>query len=363
MSSGSYYPPSVFIVEIPKKDGNTRKLGIPTVGDRIAQTVVKMELEPGLESVFHTDSYGYRPGKSALDAVRKTRENCWKFNWVIDMDIKGFFDNIDHDLMMKAVKHHTDKKWVILYVERWLKVSAEDKNGRKTIRSKGTPQGGVISPLLANLYLHYTFDKWIERNYPHISFERYADDVVLHCKTKKQAEFMKDKIEERLGICKLELHPEKTKIAYCKDSKRRHHFEINQFDFLGFTFRPRVVKNKYGEIFVSFSPAISKASAKGIKDGIRSWRLHRLIRKDLDYFAKDLNPRLRGWINYSGAFCKTALVPIFSTLNRRLVKWIIQKHKSVKKSKKKAQRRLRNIYLTRPNLFAHWRIAPVYLAG
>lgn len=363
MSSGSYFPPSVLIVDIPKKDGKTRRLGIPSVGDRIAQTVVKMELEPELESVFHTDSYGYRPGKSAHDAVRKARENCWKNNWVIDMDIKGFFDNIDHDLMMKAVKHHTDKKWVSLYIERWLKVPAENRTGLKIERTMGTPQGGVISPLLANLYLHYALDMWLDRNFSHISFERYADDVVIHCRTEKQAEFIKDQIRKRMGKCKLELHPEKTKIVYCKDNKRKKDYENTKFDFLGFTFRPRVAKNKYGELFVSFSPAISRVSAQGIKNRIRSWKLHRLIRKDLEYFAKDLNSVLRGWINYYGIFNRSALVPIFSVLNWALIKWIIQKFKGVKRSKTRAMRRLQKICQSRPEMFAHWKIAPIYVAG
>ena len=264
MSSGSYFPPPVKTVEIPKADGKMRELGIPTVGDRIAQMVVKMYLEPLIEPHFHNDSYGYRPNKSGLDAVEVARRMCWKYDWILDIDIKGFFDNIDHELMMRAVKRHTQEPWILIYVQRWLEAPAEAKDGSLVKRTKGTPQGGVISPLLANLYLHYAFDEWMKRYYSGNPFERYADDIVVHCRTEEEAVKLKEDIRKRLEECKLELHPEKTKIVYCKDSNRRGNYQNEKFDFLGYTFRPRSSRNRQGKLFVNFTPAISdKAKQQG----------------------------------------------------------------------------------------------------
>jgi len=272
MSSGSYFPPPVKRVEIPKGDGRMRPLGIPTVADRVAQMVVKMSLEPLLEPCFHTDSYGYRPNKSALDAVGTARKRCWRYNWVLDLDVKGFFDNISHDLLMRAVVKHTDCRWVLLYVERWLKAPIAMLDGSLSYPKKGTPQGGVVSPLLANLFLHYVFDCWMQQNYPHISFERYADDAVCHCQTESMAAQLKADLELRFGECGLELHPEKTKIVYCKEEGRKGEYPVMKFDFLGYTFRPRLARTRWGKFFVSFTPAISNKAATAIRQKIRSWK-------------------------------------------------------------------------------------------
>ncbi len=356
MSSGSYFPPPVLRVEIPKGDGRMRPLGIPTVADRVAQQVVKQYLEPELERHFHTDSYGYRPGKSALDAVGRARKNCWKNDWVLDLDIKGFFDNIDHNLLMKAVRWHTDEKWVLLYIERWLKASVSMPDGSLVYPEKGTPQGGVISPLLANLFLHYAFDKWMERENPSISFERYADDAVCHCKSLTQAECLKKMLEERMKEVGLELHPEKTKIVYCKDDDRQGCYPCTCFDFLGYTFRARRSKNRWGKHFINFSPAISNKAAKAIRQTSRKWHWPTRSDKDLEDLALIFNPIIQGWINYYGRYYKSALYPTFRCLNRRLVMWATRKYKRMRGHRRRAEHWLDRIARKQSYLFAHWRL-------
>ncbi len=354
MSSGSYFPPSVRTVLIPKS-GGTRTLGIPTVADRIAQMTVKLYLESELEPVFDEDSYGYRPGKSALDALNATRSRCWQFDWVLDLDIKGFFDSIDHDLMMKAVCFHTDCKWIRLYIERWLKAPAQMQDGKQMARHLGTPQGGVISPLLANLFLHYAFDAWMRRTYPGVPFERYADDIVIHCKSEEQTLAIHRKLKKRMTACKLELHPEKTKIAYCKDANRPGNYDTVSFDFLGYTFRPRMSKNRWGKYFVNFSPAISRKAVVRIFGVIRDWQCNSRTPMDLEDLAEFANPAIQGWINYYGRFCPSALHNLMMHLNQKLVKWAMRKYKRFRFHEKRATHWLGRIAHREPGMFVHWR--------
>jgi len=363
MSSGSYFPPPVRIVEIPKDDRSQRKLGVPTVADRISQMVVKIYFEPEVEPYFHPDSYGYRPKKSAIKAVGVARKRCWRYDWVLDLDIKGFFDNIDHGLMMRAVRKHTKCKWVLLYVERWLKAPAQLEAGTLVERDKGTPQGSVISPLLANLFLHYAFDEWMRRNYPDVNFERYADDVIVHCRSEKQAQSLKAVIEKRLGECKLELHPEKTKIVYCKDDNRRGSYPHEKFDFLGYEFRSRGAKNRFGKCFVNFSPAIRPKAAKKVRDVIRSWKVHRMSDKSIEDISRIFNPVIRGWVTYYGSYYKTALYPLFDQLNCALRNWAMRKYKRLRGKKRRARYWLGRIARRQPYLFAHWSFSARPAAG
>lgn len=360
MSSGAYFPPPVRTVEIPKDNGGKRRLGIPTVADRIAQTVVKMYLEPLVEPHFHQDSYGYRPGKSAGEAVGVARTRCWRHDWVLDLDIKGFFDNLDWALTLRAVRKYTNSPWVLLYIERWLKAPAQLEDGTRVERSKGTPQGGVISPLLANIFLHLAFDTWMRSEHPEVPFERYADDVVVHCKTEEQAQAVQKSIEDRLVRCKLELNQKKTKIAYCKDENRTGSYPNEKFDFLGYTFRPRLSKRRpsgrRGEYFVNFSPAVSNKAATKMRREMRRWRLHLWSGQNLDDMARKCNPVIRGWITYYGRHYRSALYPVFKQLNRALVKWAMRKYKRQRDHQRRATHWLGQVAQREPRLFAHWQM-------
>ena len=356
LSSGSYFPPPVKAVPIRKKSGGTRILGVPTVSDRIAQTVVKLVLEPMLEPVFDEDSYGYRPGRSAHDAIAVTRKRCWYYDWVVEFDIRGLFDNIRHDLLMKALRHHCDCRWVLLYVERWLKAPLRQQDGSLVTRDRGTPQGAVVSPLLANLFLHYTFDAWIKREIPGIPFCRYADDGLLHCRSRFQAEYVMRRISERFRQCGLEIHPDKSSIVYCKDANRTGDYSRISFDFLGYTFRPRRCVNPQGQVHANFLPAISRESMKEIHRRIRSWHIQLRSDKTLLDLSRILDPILRGWYIYYGRFYPSALGKIWDNFNRYLVRWVRRKYKRFFRHKRRSRRYLTRIARAHPDLFIHWRL-------
>jgi RNA-directed DNA polymerase len=358
MSSGSYCPPPVLAVEIPKPHGGgTRILGVPTVADRIAQTVAARRLEEKVEPIFHPDSYGYRPARSALDAVGRCRERCWRYDWVIDLDIQKFFDSVPWHLIVRAVEAHTDVPWVVLYVKRWLAAPVRLPDGTLAERDRGTPQGSAISPVLANLFMHYAFDAWMAREFPTVPFERYADDVVVHCKSERQARHMRQAIADRMAEVGLRLHPDKTKIVYCKDGNRQGSYEHTAFTFLGFTFRQRRARNRHGKSFSNFLPAISKDALNKISAAVRSWRLHLRTGHTFKDLARRINPIVAGWMQYYGAFYRSALSPLLQRINAYLMRWIRKKYKRLR-GKKKARECWQGITGRYPLMFAHWKWVP-----
>ena len=356
MSSGSYMPPAIKLVEIPKKGGGKRPLGIPTITDRIGQAVVAKELEKVVDNLFHDDSYGYRPKKSAIQAVEKARERCWEYSWVLDIDIKGFFDNIPHDLLMLAVKKHVQEKWMLLLIERWLVAPLQLEDGTIVARTKGVPQGSVIGPILSNLYLHYAMDMWLVAHYPDFRFERYADDAIIHTRDGEQAEKLKVALGKRLKECGLELHEDKTKIVYCKDSNRnRKRQKVVSFDFLGFTFKPRQAQNSQRkEDFTNFLPGVSIKAMTAMNEKLKNMQIMRIPGLEIEAVAGAINPVLQGWINYYGKFYATKLKGFMRTINAKLANWAIRKYKKLRTSITSGMKWVSSLCRRKPNLFAHW---------
>jgi group II intron reverse transcriptase/maturase len=354
MSSGTWFPPPVRAVVIPKPHGGgVRMLGVPTIADRVAQTTVAMFLEPLVEPRFHPDSYGYRPGKSAHDALATCRQRCWRYDWVIDLDVQKFFDEVPWDLTIKAVQAVTDSPWVLLYVKRWLAAPLQHPDGTLEQRERGTAQGSAVSPVLANLFMHYAFDAWMLREYPGCPFERFADDAIVHCVSRREAEAVLAGITERMTEVGLRLHPDKTRIVYCKDSNRRDKHEHVSFTFLGYAFRPRQARNKNGVIFTCFLPAISPEALKAKRTVIRRLRIHRHTTMTLADLAIWLNPIITGWMNYYGRYRRTAMRPLLEQINLYLRRWAGRKYKRLKAYKRFKQWRIR-IAAHQPRLFAHW---------
>jgi RNA-directed DNA polymerase len=357
MSSGSYFPPPVKQVEILKAKGGTRKLGVPTVSDRIAQTVVKLMIEPILDPVFHEDSYGYRPGKSAKQAIAVTRKRCWQYDWIVEFDIKAAFDQIDHALLMKAVRSHIKEGWLLLYIERWLTAPFETADGVTLPRTQGTPQGGVVSPILMNLFMHYAFDSWMKRTHPQGPFARYADDAVVHCRSQAQAEAVMRSIALRLEECGLTIHPDKSSIVYCKDSNRTGAYSDVQFTFLGFTFRPReALNNRYHWRFTSFLPAVSSDALKRMRQTVRDWRIHRRTSATLEDLALQCNPIIQGWWNYYGTFYQRSMLELFHYVDNKLEQWARRKYKTLSHNKQRGGHWLRKMKMVAPGMFVHWRV-------
>ena len=357
MSSGSYFPPPVRAVSIPKKSGGERILGVPTVDDRVAQMVVKQLIEPDLDPIFLADSYGYRRKKSALDAIGVTRQRCWKYNWVLEFDIKGLFDNIDHELLLRAVRKHVQCKWALLYIERWLKAPMELEDGTRVERTRGTPQGGVVSPILSNLFMHYTFDLWMARTHHDLPWCRYADDGLVHCRTEQEALALKAALQARLAECRLEMHPTKTRIVYCRDGKRKGKYPNIEFDFLGYCFRPRLVQNsRDNTLFFSFSSAVSPTALKSMRAKIREFGFRRRTELSLADIAHRINPLLRGWISYYGRYAPSALAPLLRYVNQTLLAWATRKFKRFKAHRIRASHFLQALSRLNANLFVHWRL-------
>jgi group II intron reverse transcriptase/maturase len=357
MSSGSYFPPAVKEHEIDKSDGKKRKLGIPTVGDRIAQQVIKDYLEARFEKIFHDNSYGYRPQRNAHQALSSVSENVRRYAWVIDLDIKSFFDTVSHEKLLLALDKHVEEKWVKMYIKRWLEAPIAHTDGSISHRhGQGTPQGGVISPLLANLYLHYTFDKWMDIHFPDLCFARYADDIVIHCKTERQSHYVLNRVKEHFQTCNLTVHADKTKIVYCKDYRRPHlKGKSTKFDFLGFSYRPKSMKSQRGGMFLGYGCELRKKSYSKIVGEIRETHFDRRA-KSWEDIATLLNEKIRGWVHYYDKYRRYVLICVFHRLHNRLAKWILNYYKKFKGSITRAYEHLRYIRRHYPNLFYHWEI-------
>jgi RNA-directed DNA polymerase len=363
MSSGSYFPPPVRAVEIPKPHGGgVRMLGVPTIADRVAQTVVAMHLGERAEPRFHPGSYGYRPNRSAHDAVAVCRARCWKYDWVIDLDVQKFFDTVPWDLVVKAVVTVTDAPWVLLYVKRWLAAPLQHPGGALVQRERGTPQGSAVSPILTNLFMHYAFDLWMAREFPGCPFERYADDAVVHCVSRRQAEEVLGGIAARMSEVGLVLHPDKTRVVYCKDDKRRGEHGHTSFTFLGFAFRARQARNsENGKRFISFLPTISPEALKAKSAELRKMRIHRHTNLSLDDLARWLNPIAAGWMNYYGRFYRTALYPLLRRINTYLMRWAGKKYRRRLRARRRFWRWWTGLLNRQPGLFVHWKWARAYV--
>ena len=257
------------------------------------------------------------------------------------------------DLVVKAVEAHAADPWVVLYVKRWLAAPLALPDGTLQQRDRGTPQGSAVSPVLANLFLHYAFDAWMAREFPGVPFERYADDAVVHCRTERRAREVLAAIARRMGQVGLELHPDKTRIVYCKDGSRRRSYEHTAFTFLGFTFRARGARTRHGRVFTSFLPAISKDALTRLSAQVRAWRLHRMVRATFGDLARMINPVVRGWMQYYGRFYRSELHPLLKRINAYLVRWLRNKYKRLR-GFRKAHAAWKRVTRQYPAFLAHW---------